>query len=667
MRLSRHLVPICAFLLAALLCGLAARLAAKAVEESSVAAVEEALEGEGHDWASVIGDGLQVIIEGEAPSEAVRFRAKSVAGGIVDASRVIDNMQVEAADQITPPAFDVEILQGDSGVSLIGLIPAGMDREAFLSQIRRAAGAAEVTDLLDVADYPIPDGWRGALTYAVRALEMLDHSKISVAPGFVEVAAISEGAEEKAQLERSLRRNLPAGLRVDVEISAPRPVITPFAVRFVIDAEGTRFETCAADTEEARTRITAAARAAGQEGEVTCALGLGTPSREWGAAVADGIAALAELGGGAITFSDADVSLVALPGLAQSSFDNVVGELENRLPDIFSLSAELPEVVQGDQGPVQFTATLAEGGQVQLRGRVESDLMNDIAGDFARARFVGGEVRMATRVGEGLPSGWSNRVLAGIEALAGLGDGVVVVEPGSVSVRGRTGNPDGEAAITRLLIDKLGPAAEVDVAVEYDEALDPIAALPSPEECVQHITQVTSATKILFEPGSANLTAETGPVVDQIAEILRACPDLPLEIAGYTDSQGREEMNQRLSQQRADAVLAALRTRRVPVGAFDASGYGEADPIADNDTEAGREANRRIEFRLMEPEGPPAPPSSSEADPQGGDEAAPEGAADEGEAEPEGDDFPAAMEAPPEKRPELRPEGLADEGDDGDN
>jgi len=58
-------------------------------------------------------------------------------------------------------------------------------------------------------------------------------------------------------------------------------------------------------------------------------------------------------------------------------------------------------------------------------------------------------------------------------------------------------------------------------------------------------------------------------------------------------------MNLRLSQDRADAFLRGLRERRVPVSSFSAVGYGEADPIADNETEEGREANRRIEFRLV--------------------------------------------------------------------
>ena len=147
----------------------------------------------------------------------------------------------------------------------------------------------------------------------------------------------------------------------------------------------------------------------------------------------------------------------------------------------------------------------------------------------------------------------------------------------------------------------------------YVKQLDPIAGLPTPEECIAQIETVTEARKILFDPGSASITADTQGVVDDIAEILKKCPNLRILISGYTDSQGGEEMNQHLSQQRATAVLDALRVRRVPVSSFEATGLGEADPIATNDTEDGREANRRIEFSLIVPEATAEEPTTLEA------------------------------------------------------
>jgi OOP family OmpA-OmpF porin len=88
-------------------------------------------------------------------------------------------------------------------------------------------------------------------------------------------------------------------------------------------------------------------------------------------------------------------------------------------------------------------------------------------------------------------------------------------------------------------------------------------------------------------------------VLDRIAEVLPDCRHVRMEIAGHTDSQGRDEMNLNLSQSRANAVLNGLLARNVLVSNLTAQGYGETQPIASNETESGREQNRRIEFRLL--------------------------------------------------------------------
>ena len=96
------------------------------------------------------------------------------------------------------------------------------------------------------------------------------------------------------------------------------------------------------------------------------------------------------------------------------------------------------------------------------------------------------------------------------------------------------------------------------------------------------------------------MTAESLPTMNAIADILDKCGEIRLEIQGHTDSQGREEMNLQLSQARAQSVLNELRARRVLTSTYVAKGYGESRPIADNKTEEGREANRRIEVTLIE-------------------------------------------------------------------
>ena len=603
MRLSALFTRFLVFAAAAGVSVASARTAATFIEERSVLGVREVLIDHGHDWATVVSDGLQVVLEGKAPSEAMRFRAISAAGSVVDASRVIDNMDVVDSQSIAPPEFAIEILRNDSGVSLIGLIPANTDRDALAARIARIANGQDVTDLLEVADYPVPTTWQPALTYALRALSDLPRAKISVSSQRVLVNAITDSALEKAELESNLSRNKPANVNVTVDLTAPRPVISPFTTRFAIDEDGARFDACAVDSREAQAKILVAARDAGFTGNAGCIEALGVPSRTWGDAVALSIAAIGELEGGTVTISDTDIALVAPEGTAQTTFDRVVGQLENALPDVYALASDLPRApTDASEGPPQFTITRSPEGAVQLRGRVPDELTNTTAGNYASAKFGQANVTLGTRVVDGLPSGWVVRVLAGIEAMSALSNGSVVVEPESVTVRGKTGSETAQADISRLLIDKLGQAAEFDIDIEYVKELDPIAGLPTPEECVAKITEVTAVRKITFDPGASSITSDTTNVVDEIADILKRCPDLRIEIAGYTDSQGREEMNQSLSQERASAVLNALRSRRVPVANFEAKGYGEADPIADNDTADGREANRRIEFRLIVPE-----------------------------------------------------------------
>ncbi|EAQ06716.1 OmpA family protein [Yoonia vestfoldensis] len=603
MRLSAIFIRIIAFSVAAAGSVAAAQLTVATVEDRSVDAVRQTLAENGHEWTNVLGDGLQVILEGTAPTEAGRFRAISAAGGVVDASRVIDNLSVADAADFAPPEFKIEILRNDSGVSLIGLIPASTNRDALARRITRIADGQGVADLLETGDYPTPPTWRAAVDFAIVALEMLPRSKISVTADRITISGIADNLTDKRRLEAALARSRPDGVRLALEINAPRPVISPFTARFILDADGARFDACAVDTVDARELILDAATSAGLEGRVTCTLALGAPSQDWGQAVALAIDALHDVGGGTVTLTDTDVILVALPGTEQGIFDNAIGELENSLPDVFALTAELPKLPDDQAaGPPQFTATLSPEGHVQLRGRMPDDLTNMVAENFATAKFGQRNITMRTRVVDDLPVGWSVRVLAGIEALSELSNGIVVVEPQTITVRGNTGNETATAEISRLMIDKLGQSADFDLDIGYVEALDPIAALPTPDQCIAQIIAMTDGRKITFDPGSASITAAAQPVIDDIAEVLRLCGDLRIRVAGYTDSQGREAMNLRLSQDRADAVLTALRARRVPVSTFEAVGYGIADPIADNATEAGREANRRIEFSLIVPE-----------------------------------------------------------------
>jgi OmpA-OmpF porin, OOP family len=85
-----------------------------------------------------------------------------------------------------------------------------------------------------------------------------------------------------------------------------------------------------------------------------------------------------------------------------------------------------------------------------------------------------------------------------------------------------------------------------------------------------------------------------------VAETLLAYPDVRVEIGGHTDSLGRDSYNLALSERRARSARQYLIGRGVDAGRMTAVGYGEARPIADNETPEGQEENRRVELKVLE-------------------------------------------------------------------
>ena len=591
------------FLVAAFLSVVAAYFTALAVEDVSEDGVLEALEAKNMDWVEVHAEGLNVFLTGVAPQESDRFIALSVAGTVVDAARVIDNMDVEASVALAPPTFSIEILRNDSGISLIGLVPEENNRKIILRRMTKIAGGEDkLSDFMEVAEHPIPEGWTQALSFALAALEDLTRAKVSVQSGRVSITAMADSPEEKVNLQTRVMDNAHPNLDVNLSISSPLPVITPFTLRAKLEEDAFQFDACSADTTDARDAIFEAAVAAGMTGDADCIIGLGVPTPRWSDAAGVAIAALKSLGGGSVTITDADISLISVPNMDPARFDRVVAETKRALPEVFTLHATLPVIEDGEAQIPEFSATLSPEGLVQLRGKLGTDLSRTTIRSYAQARFGSDSIYDATRVAEALPSGWANRVMAGLDALSELHNGAMTVTPDVIELRGQTGRQDAGTRISQVLVTKLGDAEQFALDVAYNEALNPLANIPTPEECLADIQATQSDSKILFESGSGTLDKSAGPILDQIAEILKACGGIRLQIQGHTDSQGRESMNQALSQNRAQSVLAALRERRVLTGNFEAVGFGETQPIADNETAEGREANRRIEFVILEKE-----------------------------------------------------------------
>ena len=134
---------------------------------------------------------------------------------------------------------------------------------------------------------------------------------------------------------------------------------------------------------------------------------------------------------------------------------------------------------------------------------------------------------------------------------------------------------------------------------------EPGSPAPDPKVngCPQFIKRVTGSSEIQimkqiqFDTGKASIKQGSFGILDEIAKLLKANPDIKhLSIEGHTDNRGAVEMNDKLSQERADSVMKYLSSHGVEEGKLDAHGYGPARPIETNDTEEGRqkESTRRV-------------------------------------------------------------------------
>ena len=124
----------------------------------------------------------------------------------------------------------------------------------------------------------------------------------------------------------------------------------------------------------------------------------------------------------------------------------------------------------------------------------------------------------------------------------------------------------------------------------------------APDTCAAETGRALAANRIGFVTGSARLDARARGAVNALAGVLGVCvrAGLRAEIGGHTDATGSDEANLALSQARAEAVRAGLIARGVPEAGLTAAGYGAAEPIADNETEEGRAANRRTAVRWID-------------------------------------------------------------------
>jgi outer membrane protein OmpA-like peptidoglycan-associated protein len=185
----------------------------------------------------------------------------------------------------------------------------------------------------------------------------------------------------------------------------------------------------------------------------------------------------------------------------------------------------------------------------------------------------------------------TNRTQRG--AAIGAGSGAVV--------GGVVGRKAGNTVLGAIIGAAVGGTAGAVIGRKMDKQAEEMQReLPGATvERVGEGIKITFGSDILFDVGRADLKEATKRQLTDFAQTLNKYPDTNILIEGHADATGSDDLNQRLSKQRADAVADYLTSLGVKGNRIDEKGYGETQPIADNGTEAGRSKNRRVDIAVF--------------------------------------------------------------------
>jgi OOP family OmpA-OmpF porin len=318
----------------------------------------------------------------------------------------------------------------------------------------------------------------------------------------------------------------------------------------------------------------------------------GAPEGNW-LAVADlALASVAELDDGVARLVDTELYVTGV------AMDN---DRRARLTaEIAGLDA--PFVGRSDlRAPSVWSARHVDG-VLLLEGEVARDAERDEIYELASQHFDGTVVDEMALASD-MPDGLMDTVRSGLPHFAVFQSGWFGFNPddGGVVI---TGTAPG-SVLTYLTEDMTGLDSAYPVSLEVEDVAVTTSDLADTgdarADCEAGFAAILSAENVVFSSGNAEISRESGAVLDKLMAVAGQCErDLVFEVGGYTDSMGERDYNVYLSGIRAQAVVDYMTGRGFDADRLSAIGYGPEEPIADNATPEGRAANRRIEIKVLE-------------------------------------------------------------------
>ncbi|MGI9406983.1 MAG: OmpA family protein, partial [Hyphomicrobiaceae bacterium] len=541
----------------------------------------------------VVVRGKTVAMTGLAGDQRVVGDVGERLGNGAPGFKVANNLRArETVAPVAAPYVWSARKQG-STIVVAGHVPDAAAREQLLDAARRTDPAADVRDEMTLAS-GLPGGrssWLEAASRGLSALAALDEGTSTLTGTALRVTGATSNAEDKQRGDVMLQGDLPSGFASTGDIQI---------MKSEAQLEAERQEKLAAEEEE-RKRIARAAeekrqREAEEEAE---------RKRK-----ADEEAERKRLAAVAAT-EEAERQAETARRLSLRKDYRLVSEFNGTPLGLWqarrAASSEGGELSAADTASFE-DATERSRGKLWLKGKVASEEDKLFILKHARAQFDGDLVDDIEILDGAADQGWLDATVTGLSELSRLRNGALMVTADQIELYGDAVSGDAAKAVRRDIDLKSPGRFDVSFLIsapralkvkEVEGALETKAPVEA-EVCGNLMNSLTSLAPIRFAIASAKLSDNAEPILDKLVVVAQKCPSTRIRISGHTDSNGRSEYNQELSEKRASAVLTYLADRGVERDRLTSRGLGETQPIVGNTTPQQRAKNRRIEFTVTE-------------------------------------------------------------------
>lgn len=542
-----------------------------------------------YGWASVSLNGRDLTLQGLAPDLESRADALETVRQTYGVRRVTD------ATGLLPEQrpYVLSLEKTEDGLLLSGFVPNDATRRQLVALLSENLPGIALLDQLQLAR-GAPDGFVALAAYGLAPFSRFSTGILEMNGNALRIQGQALNPEDHEVAIAALTASPPGdGVLESVEI-IPAQVNGDYA--WSVTSSGSEVALSGYVPDQAtRLALVEAAAAAHSGAEVIDEMqfAAGVPEGvDWLAAASEAISLSVRLTRGSVSLSGDQLDLSG-----EIADGDAFRALQARLDEGVAAGLRLGTVDVGlaRVSPFVWSAALSQEGLV-FDGVVPSEAVADLLVETARLKFGKLAVDDRQRVAAGAPEGFEAAALAALQALSRLEEASVVLSDRSLSVKGEALGANTAGDLARQL--------EADLPEAFG-AQQTVSLKPLPSEglaatgCQDVLNQLLAANSILFDTGEAIIQHHSFGFLDRIAFAARQCRDVRLEISGHTDADGDERANQALSERRAEAVTAYMVAAGVRPDSVIAIGYGEARPVADNETDTGKAANRRIEIRVV--------------------------------------------------------------------